>query len=73
MLPSAVMLLPTPTAQASKHAELAPSETRPFDDSNLWVVATRIGERTPPRLHTGKPSPDGPHPGQLSLDELDSD
>jgi len=67
------MLLPTPTAQAAKHAELAPSETRPFDDSNLWVVATRIGERTAPRLHAGKPFSDGQHPRQLSLDELGSD
>ena len=71
--PQGEVLLPTLTAQASKHAEVAPSEVRPLDDCNLWVVAARIGESTPPRLHAGKPSPDGRHPGQLSLDELGSD
>jgi hypothetical protein len=65
-------LLPTPTAQAAKHAEIAPSENRVEDDSNLWVVATRIGERTAPRLHAGSRSSDGQLPGQLSLDELAS-
>ncbi len=48
-------LLPTPTAQAAKHAAPTDYETRPQDDSNLWVVAARL-------LPTPKAS-DGPNGG----------
>jgi hypothetical protein len=48
-----VDLLPTPTAQAAKHALDDRGEGTP-DDCNLWSVAGRlIGESTPPQ------SPDG--------------
>ena len=43
-------LLPTPTAQAAKHAELAPSErsgSRSQDDANLWVVVPRLAGDAP--------------------------
>lgn len=47
MLPSAVVLLPTPTSQAAKHAadDRGPGT---LDDCNLWSVAARIGALTPP-------------------------
>lgn len=40
-------LLPTPTSQAAKHAELSPIErdgNRPQDNGNLWVVMPRLAE-----------------------------
>lgn len=43
MLPSAVQLLPTPTAQAAKHSadDRGPGT---LDDCNLWSVAARLAE-----------------------------
>ena len=52
ILPSAVQLLPTPTAQAAKHA----ADDRglgTLDDCNLWSVAARLGASTDPRSTAG--------------------
>jgi len=56
MLPSAVHLLPTPTAQAAKHAadDRGPGT---LDDCNLWSVAARLGANTPPPSSGGNESP----------------
>jgi hypothetical protein len=48
-------LLPTPTAQASKHAtdDRGPGS---LNDFNLWTVARRIGDHTPPLSPAGNTS-----------------
>jgi hypothetical protein len=76
-LHSAVILLPTPRAQDAKHAESSQNElARDLGKDLLHVRLARhasTGEPTSPPSAAGKPSPAATHPGQLSLDELDSD
>src|SRR5690606_14498772 len=70
MLPSAVMLLPTPTAQAAKHA--ADDRGRgTSDDRNLWSVVTREdrwGQYAPAIARwaqvIGRPAPEPTEPGR---------
>ena len=67
----AVLMLPTPTVQASKHAQPTPYERERYeagglDAYNLWVVVPMLfdGDRTDPPSNDGKPSTD-PHQPQL--------
>lgn len=67
--------LPTPTSQAAKHGSLAPVErqgNRPQDDSNLWVVAARIGESLlpTPRASDGPKGGPGQRNGNGDADSL---
>lgn len=76
MLPSAVMLLPTPTAQAAKHA--ADDRSRgTSDDRNLWSVVTREGRwgQYAPAIARweqviGRPAPEPTEPGRSGQPRL---
>jgi hypothetical protein len=78
MLPSAVMLLPTPTAMDSHGARNATanrSAVKPATNNDGWTLCDVFwtGETTRWPSAAGKPSSDGQHPGQLSLDGPESD
>lgn len=70
-------LLPTPRAQDAKHAETSQNELAREPGKDLLHVRlarqASSGEPTSPPSAAGKPSSDGQHHAQLSLDEPASD